>query len=193
MEKKGSSTERPVGVTRRQALRTAGMVLAVAPLASAAEVCSLHLGGNHLTKFAAAQGQGTSSVFQDSCYYEQEAKASAYDAGIVYPIFALWLMLTTGNWDECLANPDWRKRLALELGAVNPKINYANLFETIYQRVYPSGQLSPAFHDVRQAWQEFLEDPGGGEGDGDNTLPYGVFPCPGGATLLQIAHSRPTI
>jgi hypothetical protein len=178
------------GMTRRCALRTAGLVLSAASLATAAEVCRLGADPEHPPKTLGGRDQDSSNVFQDSCYYEQAPKATVYDAGIAYPMFAFWLMLTTENWDDCLANPDWRKRLADELGSRNPGVNYQAFIENLYHKVYPDGQLSSAFHDVRQTWQGFLEDPG--DGSASTGFPYGADPCPGGATILQIARLNPT-
>jgi len=178
------------GMTRRCALRTAGLVLGAASLATAAEVCRLGAEPGHQPKMPGGQDQDSGNVFQDSCYYEQAVKATVYDAGIAYPMFAFWLMLTTENWDDCLANPDWRKRLADELGSRNPGVNYQAFIENLYQKAYLDGQLSPAFRDVRQTWQGFLEDPGGGRVE--QGFPYGSNPCPGGATILQIAKLNPT-
>lgn len=165
------------GMTRRCALRTAGLVLSAASLATAAEVCRLGAETEHHSEAHGAQDQQSGNVFQDSCYHEQAAKATAYDAGIAYPMFAFWLMLTTENWDDCLANPDWRRRLADELGSRNPGVNYRAFIENLYQKAYPNGHLSSAFHDVRQTWQGFLEDPGGGRVE--QGFPYGSNPCPG--------------
>jgi hypothetical protein len=94
-------------------------------------------------------------------------------------------MLTTEDWDTCLSDPTWRKSLAAELGSKNAQSYgaYGDAIQALYEQAYPNGKPSDWLMGVRGVWNEFIT-----KHLKVNPPNYGVRPCAGGKTILEIAH-----
>jgi hypothetical protein len=93
---------------------------------------------------------------------------------------AVWIMLTTYNWDDCLKDSNFQAGLVKELG-----ISQADL-TALMKVAYPGGvtgvNLDPTFSGMAALWQQYITPPP------PTINPYGGHPCPGGFTIRQIAN-----
>jgi hypothetical protein len=121
------------------------------------------------------------SVFCTKCGPNSWAKG--YDSPPAYGLFAVWLMMTTEDWENCLKDPKWRKQLAGEL-----KVDLAHLDE-LYDRAHDATQQTigttysysnrDLFAHLRTIWQEYKV--------ATLKMPAGTI-YPGGTLLRQIAY-----
>jgi hypothetical protein len=174
-------SRKPSQLSRRDLLKQGLLTAASFPLLAGTAWAAQK---NHPKAKAPAPPTCTGIFANDTCYPGNSVKCATYDKSAMYPLIAFWLMLTTEKWDTCLQDPAWRKTLAGELGAKNPSIStYPGVIDYLYNNAFPKGVISPEFKAVRDLWQTlFLPTP---------PVPppiYGGRPCPGGKTILEIAH-----
>jgi len=164
---------REQGITRREMVHIGGAVVTCASLFAgfAAGNTSTQAAENHARP--EKQTPPKHSVFEDSCRVGNKGKYQKYDSSSIYPVIAFWLMLTTDEWGNCLADPDWRKHLATELKMLPDHLEY------LYDK---SLKHAGSFSDIKKIWQAYILQP-----PSPPKSVYGARPCPGGKTLLQIA------
>lgn len=119
-------------------------------------------------------------------------KYTTGDKQRTYPLYALWIMLTTENWNDSFATDGFRDRLFEELIQEYLKANPNDNPDEVRAALLP--QLK-ALHEktlqtpgqiaaVRGIWNNYLT----------NDVPvdfYGGRPCPGGGTILGISNLAP--
>ena len=122
------------------------------------------------------------SVFCNACGPNASPK-TGYDSGPVYAYFALWLMLTTEEWDSCLDAAQWQK-IQVEYG-IRP--TWFHYFDDLYNaahdtKLLPNGKSTPKeeFAHLRWVWQKFRTD----------RVHKNTY-YPGYGTTLQIAKGFP--
>jgi hypothetical protein len=122
-------------------------------------------------------------------------KYSNGDNDVVYPLVALWLMLTTEPWENCLDSErgNWQQGLFDELFAEfshsHPDLKGQELENARTTLMKDFGVMcreakkkKKAFTSVRSAWIN-LTNKGVGF--------YGTRPCPGGGGILDVAGLTP--
>jgi hypothetical protein len=172
MDKIGKETCKK-SMTRREVVRIGGAVTTCASLFAGFVAGNISLEAAENQVGPQNQAPPNHSVFEDSCRNGNKGKYQQYDSSSIYPVIAFWLMLTTDEWGTCLADPDWRKRLATELNMLPDHL------EDLYCK---SLTLADSFSKVKKMWQAYILQP-----PSPPKAPYGARPCPGGKTLLQIA------
>lgn len=137
-----------------------------------------------------APSEDEQSVFQqcagDFTKDEGSIKYTGGDKLRTFPVYALWLMLTTENWDKCIADPKWKNGLFEELigaynhanaGSVQPG-DHDSLIAQFNSLINAIEGNKESFVSVGATWRSFIAS--------DNAF-YGGRPCPGGGTILGVA------
>lgn len=200
--------------TRREMVRAGSLSLAGAamfPLKGAAEAKESQddpKGKEAKTPSKKAQAPSDDSVF-NHCVpkgYKQHDGNTKYAKGDVahtFPVYALWLMLTTENWEtlDCeTPQPNWWTDLFEELFQAyakgNPNADLDN-DRRILLVGDPSKNQKPILQmlrshmlkdpdtltAIRNLWDNFINQA--------SIDFYGGRPCPGGGTIVQIAGLTP--